>query len=117
MWDLCLYPEFQEELYDMVKDIKDFNNQPAVELFDRVLKESQRLHTIVFAGISRITTQDTVMSGCHVPKDTLIRASYRSVHLNPMYYPSPLEFNPNRWLDPETLSQPFFPFAGGEHAW
>lgn len=117
IWDLCVHPELQEELYETVKNINDLNSLPPLDLLDRVLRESQRLHSIVTGSTSRLAAEDTIICGFQIPKGTNFQLSYRAVHLNPTYYPSPLKFNPDRWLDPKTMKQPFFPFGGGEHAW
>jgi cytochrome P450 len=115
--DLCTHPHYQDSLYDSIKDIKDLQSPPPLDLFDRLLKESQRLHTIATGGIARECSQDTSICGFDVPKGTIVQANYRGLHLNPKVYEDPLEFKPERWLDKEANSKPFFPFAGGEHAW
>ena len=81
---------------------------------ENVLKESQRLHTIV-SGLSRIASEDTTLGGYAIPKNVRLVVDVGGIHVNPKYYKNPLEFNPDRWLDQDLKPNAFLPFSDGPH--
>jgi len=45
--------------------------------------------------------EDTTLRGYHIPKGTIIVANIWSVHQDPIEWPNPSEFRPERFLDGE----------------
>ncbi|KAJ3116347.1 hypothetical protein HK098_006616 [Nowakowskiella sp. JEL0407] len=56
--------------------------------------------------------QDDTKKTIIVPKGQLVRLDILAMHRDPIYYPNPEKFNPERWLD-DTQTKPWLPFGGG----
>ncbi|KAF9047860.1 cytochrome P450 [Panaeolus papilionaceus] len=66
---------------------------------DSFLKECQRLHPPVHAGIFRRAVQDfTFSNGVTVPRGTIVCASIPETHFDENVYPNPHQFDPLRHL-------------------
>ncbi|KAG8654236.1 cytochrome P450 85A1 isoform X2 [Manihot esculenta] len=63
-----------------------------------VILETSRLATVV-NGLLRKTTQDIELNGFIIPKGWRIYVYTREINYDPLLYPEPLTFNPQRWLD------------------
>ncbi|KAI8115282.1 Cytochrome P450 CYP12A2 [Lucilia cuprina] len=80
------------------------------------IKESLRLYPILI-GNSRITTNDMVLSGYQIPKDTQISMISCAIVNDDKYFPRAKEFLPERWLRVEENNstgcplKPSSPFA------
>ncbi|KAJ3302328.1 hypothetical protein HDV03_005161 [Kappamyces sp. JEL0829] len=116
VFELAKNPIEQERLY---QEIKDFDLSGAgleektlsIPFLDHVLKEAQRLHSIVGATI-RETAEDMTLLGYFIPKGTRVVPAIRSIHRDPAYYPEPKRFNPDRWKQPINPNA-FMPFGAG----
>lgn len=117
-WALyCLgrYPEMQQKVHEEVDHffeqrpdtltVDDFKDLRYLEC---VIKEAQRLFPSV-PHFARTTSEDSVLGGYFVPKGSTVGVSPIALHRNPDVWPSPLEFEPDRFL-PEN-SQVRHPFA------
>ena len=88
---------------------------PALELTDRVLRESLRLYPPAWL-VGRRALADVRLGGLVVPAGTIVVLSQWVVHRDPRWYPEPTRFDPDRWLPPAEASRPrfsFFPFGAG----
>ncbi|CAG2115527.1 unnamed protein product, partial [Medioppia subpectinata] len=63
-----------------------------------VINEIYRWKTISPLNLLRITTDNTSVDGIDVQKDTIVIANLWAVHNDPLYWESPQQFNPNRFL-------------------
>ncbi|XP_068736583.1 cytochrome P450 4V2-like isoform X1 [Montipora capricornis] len=117
-WALyCLgrYPEMQQKVHEEVDHffeqrpdtltVDDFKDLRYLEC---VIKEALRLFPSV-PHFARTTLEDSVLGGYFVPKGSTVGVSPIALHRNPDVWPSPLEFEPDRFL-PEN-SQVRHPFA------
>lgn len=76
-----------------------------------VIKETLRLYPIAWAaGISNIV--DTTLGGHALPAKTDLLLLFRSINEDPVLYPEPARFRPERYLDSEL---PSFAFSLGAH--
>jgi cytochrome P450 len=80
-----------------------------------VVRESMRLYPPVWA-MARLATADVNVAGITVPAGTQVILSQWVVQRDARWFPEPLAFRPERWLNGETaeLSRfAYFPFGGG----
>ncbi|KAJ3000213.1 hypothetical protein HDV02_000126 [Globomyces sp. JEL0801] len=127
MLNLTQNPKVLKKLYEEIKDV-DFNNGSIIETLstlkylvfillvhfkDNVIRESQRLHSVV-GSLGRISSQPVTVLGHDFPKGTRFNVYLRGIHLSEEYYEDPLTFNPDRWLKPIEVGT-FLPFGDGPH--
>ncbi|KAL0578160.1 hypothetical protein V5O48_003826 [Marasmius crinis-equi] len=87
-----------------------------LEYLTAVIKESMRCADGVVTPMPRVVHSKATICGFDVPPQTTVSAGVTFVHRNPKLYPDPLEFRPERWLDPamkDIESRYFLPFSKG----
>ncbi|XP_058724413.1 beta-amyrin 11-oxidase-like isoform X3 [Vicia villosa] len=89
-----------------LKDIKKMN------YLSQIINETLRLKNSNFA-IFREATIDVNINGYTIPKGWKVLTWSRAIHMNPIYYPNPNEFNPSRWNDHNIKIGSFLPFGAG----
>jgi cytochrome P450 family 135 len=80
---------------------------------DAVIKETMRIRPVV-AQIGRVFTEERVIDGWTVPAGSLVIVPMTVIHMDPLIYPQPKQFRPERFLDgndPGNYS--WLPFGGG----
>eukprot|EP00013_Stygamoeba_regulata_P005272 CAMPEP_0177628590 /NCGR_PEP_ID=MMETSP0447-20121125/212_1 /TAXON_ID=0 /ORGANISM="Stygamoeba regulata, Strain BSH-02190019" /LENGTH=406 /DNA_ID=CAMNT_0019129847 /DNA_START=289 /DNA_END=1505 /DNA_ORIENTATION=- len=80
-----------------------------------VIKESHRFHSPV-PSVARCLTEPMELSGYTVPAGTNVAVQPMSVHFNPVYWPDPFEFIPERFTPEASKGRhPFqyVPFSAG----
>ncbi|XP_015188462.1 PREDICTED: cytochrome P450 4C1-like [Polistes dominula] len=89
--------------------LKDFS------YLDRCIKESLRLYSSVHT-IARYLDQDLQLSNYVIPAGTNCLVSICNIHKNPIYWPNPDIFDPDRFL-PENVKErhpySYIPFSAG----
>ena len=84
----------------------------ALPLFDRVLKESQRI--LPASGYSqRVTAEPVSLGPLDLPAGSPVIFTPYVTHRLPDLYPDPDRFLPDRWLDLKPPSYSYIPFGGG----
>ncbi|KXN81884.1 Trichodiene oxygenase [Leucoagaricus sp. SymC.cos] len=80
-----------------------------------VIKESLRLMGGVVTPLPRVVTSDVTLGGHFVPKGTIVSTGYTFLHRDPVIFPDPHEFRPERWLqlDSSALESYLVPFSRG----
>ncbi len=100
LYNMAVNPEIQEKLrkecfeFDEKLTAKDLDK---MKFYKACMKESQRL-TPTFAGMGRITAEDTVISGYHVPKDTSVFWNWHITQRDESQFPDWEQFKPDRWI-------------------
>lgn len=80
---------------------KEIRNDSQYRYLNACIKENLRLHPIA-SEMGRRTGNDFVnLMGHELPPHTVVSASYRNLHRNGQYWPQPLRFWPERWLEGE----------------
>lgn len=64
-------------------------------------------------GISRTMTEDVVIMGHKIPKDTIVGIAIYSIHRNPQDWEDPEKFDPNRFNKKNPNNFAFVPFSAG----
>ena len=81
-----------------------------------VFSESMRIYPPVWV-VGRRALEDITIGEYEVPRRTIVIASQYILHRDERYWPNPLEFRPERWLDEQAqAARPkfaYFPFGGG----
>ncbi|OXV06037.1 hypothetical protein Egran_06197 [Elaphomyces granulatus] len=108
---------------DPVITSKEIRTDPKFAYLNACIKENLRLHPIA-SEMGRRTGKDWIkLVGYDLPPHTVVSASYRDLHRNPEFWPEPMRFWPERWLDdgergdaPEPDLQAYYPFSAGKHS-
>ncbi|XP_052821947.1 cytochrome P450 27C1 isoform X1 [Octopus bimaculoides] len=110
---LASNPEVQEKLHDEIS--RTLQGQPCqsshltnMPYLKAVLKESMRLYPVIPIG-ARITTEDIVLDGYHIPKGTCLMINNYAMSRDERNFPNANEFIPERWFRSDTRK--FHPFA------
>ena len=75
------------------------------------LKESLRKYSVV-PTVVRVATQSTTLGTHYIPQNSTIMVNIQGVHHNPEFWPEPLVYNPDRFLQtPKPYT--FIPFVEG----
>ncbi|MEP1442954.1 MAG: cytochrome P450 [Hyphomicrobiales bacterium] len=122
-WALYLLaeqPELQEKIAAEVSSV--VSDEPltmeAIEKLDltrRFFMETMRLYPPVAAMVRSVET-DVTISGIDLKKDDHVTLATLPMHRNPLYWPDPDAFDPDRFLPEEIKKRPRFsylPFGGG----
>jgi cytochrome P450 len=81
-----------------------------------VFSEAMRLFPPVWV-VGRRALEDVNIGDYEVPRRTIVITSQYLIHRDERYWPNPLEFRPERWLDEAAQAErpkfAYFPFGGG----
>ncbi|CAN8246145.1 unnamed protein product [Cochlearia groenlandica] len=90
----------REELDKVVgKDkVVEESHIPKLPYILAVMKETLRLHTIAPLLAPHSPSEDTVVDGFTIPKNSKVLINAWAIHRNPNVWKNPLEFNPDRFL-------------------
>jgi cytochrome P450 len=92
--------------------IKDI---PKLEYTEKVLRESMRLYPPAWT-LGRQSLNDYKVDKYVIPAGSIILMSQYVMHRNPLYFPNPDLFYPDRWTKEMKSHLPrfgYFPFGGG----
>ncbi|KAK1798649.1 hypothetical protein P4O66_006664 [Electrophorus voltai] len=118
---LALYPNIQEKVQKEIDSVLNgrlptLQDKQRMPYVDAVLHEVLRLCNVVPLGIFRATSQDTVVRGYTIPRDTMVITNLYSVHFDEKYWSQPASFCPERFLDSTgnfVKQDAFLPFSVG----
>ena len=88
---------------------------PDLEVTDRVVTETMRVHPPVYE-ILREPIEDVTFEGYVIPAGSTIAVQQWVIHRDPVIYDDPEAFRPERWTPEFERSLPrfaYFPFGGG----
>ena len=83
-----------------------------------VLAESLRVRPPAWI-LARQTIEDVEVGGVRMPAGALVLISSYLMHRDPRFFPSPLTFDPSRWLSDDEQSRPklsYLPFGAGKRS-
>ena len=119
-WTLFLLAQHPEEARRLVGEIEEAIGDRAPEaadltrfpLLDRVLKESLRILPPVAFNVRR-ASRDTTVLGRSMPEGSTAVFSHYLTHHDPVLYPEPERFRPDRWIDLKPDPYAYLPFSAG----
>jgi cytochrome P450 len=115
------HPEIEErlqkEIYSILGNKTDisFDDIQKLEYTTKVLTESMRLYPPAWA-LGRQAINDCKIGKYIIPSGSIILMSQYVMHRNPLFFPEPNTFYPDRWTDEFKKNLPrfsYFPFGGG----
>ncbi|KAG5305542.1 CP4C1 protein, partial [Acromyrmex insinuator] len=118
------FSEIQEKAYKELLEIYGtetpklapvkYEDLQHMHYLDCIIKETLRLFPII-PMIGRKLTEDLKMGEFVLPKGADVLISFIRMHRNEKYWPNPLMFNPDRFLQEKTNSIPYYymPFSDG----
>jgi cytochrome P450 len=104
---LALHPHVAERLRE------ELRADPETPYLDAVLNETLRLYPPAWL-LGRDATREVEIQGWRIRKGATVLLSQLVLHRSAEYFDDPLQFKPERWLQPPVLPQfAYFPFGGG----
>ncbi|NXK48339.1 CP3AC protein, partial [Chauna torquata] len=120
-YNLAIHPDVQQQLQDEIdanlpnKATPTYNTIMQMEYLDMVMNESLRLYP-PGGRIERVCKKTVELHGVTIPKGMVVMIPAYVLHRDPVYWPEPEEFRPERFskerresIDPYT----FLPFGAG----
>lgn len=103
--DLARDPVLQDKAIDAVDSADD-------KYLEAVVKESMRLHPVIFA-VGRKLTRDVELGGYRIPAGYTVWPGIAPIHADPCQHDDPQIFRPERFLDGSATAATWLPFGGG----
>ncbi|EIW85894.1 cytochrome P450 [Coniophora puteana RWD-64-598 SS2] len=105
------HPELQAKIHaemdaligDRAPIPDDMGNMPYLDAF---IQETLRWRPILPLGFMHKTTADVVWEGYHIPEGATILGCHWAIARDPVAFPDPERFDPQRWLDAEGQLKP-----------
>lgn len=116
---LAQHPEIERKLLEEIDAFgrsKDpsYDDLSQLPYLTACLNESLRLTPPVGFGTLRINREETELCGFRIPKGAFLNTAMHAIQHSERYWKDPMEFRPERMLDPLGISTPAFaPFGEG----
>lgn len=115
--------EVQQKVFEEIRDVFGDDPRSGVTLrqlqelkyLEMVIKESMRIHPPV-PIIGRQLTEDTLIAGVNIPAGTDLMIPIWAIHHDPVVYPNPDKFDPERFTPEATVGRnpySYIPFSAG----
>ncbi len=114
---LLLHPEVLRKVLDEMREVADEagpgpEHVPRLEYLDAVIRETQRVHTIIPLVVRRLERPMTI-GGVSLPAGVMVAPSIPLVHMRPDIWGDPENFRPERFFERKPTPFEFMPFGGG----
>ena len=86
---------------DPILDSKTVREGKQFEYLEACIKENLRMHPIASEMGRRTLGESFQVDDYYIPPYTVVSASYRQLHRDGRYWPEPMRFWPERWLEGE----------------
>ena len=116
--EIARHPEYaaelKAELDEIYRDGAEISHASMREIprLESFIDEVLRLHPPLVI-LMRKVMKDTEYNGYLIEKGKTVAVSIYESHINPEYFPDPLQFDPHR-VEPERMFT-YIPFGGGRH--
>ncbi|KAE9411010.1 cytochrome P450 [Gymnopus androsaceus JB14] len=101
---MAIYPEVQKKAQkelDRLNRLPLFTDREQLPYIDCICEELIRWNPVTPLGIARVVSEDDQYRGYRIPKGTTILPNTWAILHDPNVYPNPLQFDPDRYLNPE----------------
>ncbi|KAG1858341.1 cytochrome P450 [Suillus tomentosus] len=101
---MTLFPDVQKKAQDEIDAVvgsdrlPSFADRDSLPYIEALTKEIQRWNVVSAAGFSHRVTEDNIYNGYYIPKGSLILANLWFMLNDPLRYPNPSQFSPERFL-------------------
>ncbi|HET8726221.1 MAG TPA: cytochrome P450, partial [Alphaproteobacteria bacterium] len=114
---LARHPEVQEAFAAEARaafggSAPDYHALQAFTGARNLFKEALRLYPPGY-NFTRVALKDDVLGGCRIPAGSIVNVTPYLIHRNPVHWPDPLRFRPDRFAAAGDLKTRYFPFGGG----
>lgn len=102
-----LYPEIQKKALEeldvvtMRERLPTFEDRPRLPYIDAICKEITRWRPITPLGMPHASSEDDVYEGYFIPKGAIVAMNVWAVLHDPVMYPDPDSFKPERFINPD----------------
>ncbi|EKM79763.1 hypothetical protein AGABI1DRAFT_127447 [Agaricus bisporus var. burnettii JB137-S8] len=117
LFAMLLNPDVLEKAQEEIDRVVGRSRQPEFDdidtlpYVDAICKEVLRWRPVIPIGVAHCNTTADVYEGMYIPAGSKVYANIDLMSKDPVAYPSPDEFKPERWLGPNPA--PAFPFSFG----
>ncbi|CAH1415412.1 unnamed protein product [Lactuca virosa] len=107
MRELLKKPDVMKKIQDELEQVVGLNNiveefhLPNLRYLDATIKETFRLNPTLPLLVTRSPNKSCKIDKYIVPKGSNVFLNVWAIHRDPKYWDKPLEFNPNRFLNPD----------------
>ncbi|RDA93305.1 hypothetical protein CP533_2057 [Ophiocordyceps camponoti-saundersi (nom. inval.)] len=117
-WSVCRRSDIRAKLVDELRTLPtDFCEAElhALPYLNHVVDETLRLYSAAPSGLPRVVPPGGAnLAGYNLDAGTVVSAQAYSMHRDPIVYPSPDSFIPERWMEPtKAMKDAFMPFGRG----
>ncbi|KAK0438296.1 cytochrome P450 [Armillaria borealis] len=104
---MTLFPDKQKKAQEEISRVvgsarlPDFNDRESLPYVDSLLKEVHRLNPVGPLAVPHKSTKDDSYNGYLIPSGSVVLPNTWAVMHDPDTYPSPFEFLPERYLEPQ----------------
>jgi cytochrome P450 len=114
---LLLHPEVLQKVQDELRAVAgggppEPEHVPRLEYLDAVIRETQRVHTIIPLVVRRLQ-RDLIIGGVELPKGVLVAPAIPLLHKRKDVWGDPENYRPERFLERRPTPFEFLPFGGG----
>ncbi|KAJ7457987.1 cytochrome P450 [Mycena galericulata] len=103
---MALYPEVQstaqaeiDRVVTSNKRLPQFSDRPNLPYVECVMREVLRWNPIGPLGLPHLLTKDDIYRGYHLPAGSIVMVNVWSILRDPVVFPDPLEFRPERFIN------------------
>ncbi|KAI0259892.1 cytochrome P450 [Gloeopeniophorella convolvens] len=113
------YPEVQRKAQEEIDKIvgtsrlPDFSDQDSLPYVGAVLKETLRWHPVIPLGVPHCSVQNDTYAGNFIPAGSVVIGNVWGIFHDPVAFPEPDRFVPERWLEPGAPAFPDIAFGFG----
>ncbi|KAH6899210.1 cytochrome P450 [Coprinopsis sp. MPI-PUGE-AT-0042] len=121
---LAMYPDAQRRAQGEIDTVvgpsrlPDFDDFPHLPYLQALVKEVARLWPVAPLALPHTTSEDDVYKDYFIPRGTVVFGNSWAISRDPIIYPDPYEFRPERFLkdgkiDPDVLDPNSYAFGFG----
>ncbi|PAV15314.1 cytochrome P450 [Pyrrhoderma noxium] len=112
---MILNPEVQRKAQEEVDNVlgknslPTFADLPKLKYVDAVKKECMRWQSVVQTSVPHVVTRDDEINGYFIPANSVIMGNFWAILRDPVEYPEPDQFKPERFIPSEGTNLPLDP--------